>query len=570
MFTIRRPGWTCVLLVLIILANYVLATSVFPPANQFELSLPICCPSSCGNFCNECGVGYNEDEADEASTVHPKRSPIGRHGGDTIFRWPQSPAVVAPRQVLHDAPVEVPHIYLLPEDRIIKPKDWTSDGTYDEKDYWTRMRQIVRVTGVHSEEDGSSTARVIYLDEDFSGYPVEWPPIRAGGAQQVRGCTVLVAASNLGVMTAHIWEHPTFIHWSYKFGEFGPRTMDPEAQQAAYEENVPRFFARGLKHDDPDHPERDSVAIADLVKPGMILDKRITEWRQFRIFCPRRVSLGPDSQELKNKPQMEKLFADITRILRLEPGELKLHSPNYTPHDTTDSTIQPWTNFFVWQFAPAVPHSSGGSSSSSSSVRRHFVAYWNGQEIRDMRRTWSYPYRGARLEDLCMLHVRVFPFAVDKEDEYDFLQFDVTFYTPQAIGGVQLSQFPEMEYELGKENQRVRFDPDTVGIRERVDIWFTEDRHHRYKRHADMRPDYDYYHVNAKFGSGARYEYKKDATARSATRFPKCRGGSWELLEGGVAWTNPKRLTVYIMWLYGRRRGIYDSPQESLEYYGQT
>ncbi|ROT38023.1 hypothetical protein SODALDRAFT_360343 [Sodiomyces alkalinus F11] len=509
-------------------------TSETPPSwshedsDDFELSLPICCPPSCGYFCDECGGSNNGADVDMADITHAKRSLFDRLG-DSIFRWPQSPAAVSPRQIPHDAPVEVPHIYLLPEDRIIKPKDWMATGDYDEKDYWTRMNQIIHVTGVHFESNGLSSGRVIYLDDDATGFPVERPPIRAGGAEQVGGCTIFVAASNLGVMTAHIWEHPTFIHWSYKFGqvgEYGPRTIDTEAQQAAYEENVHRFFARVLKHDDADHPERAT----------RLASRTCTEWRQFRIFSPRRVSLGPDSQELKNKPQMEKLFADITRILRLEPGELKLHSPNYTPYDPEDTTVHPWTNVFAWQFAPAVPHSGGGSSSSGSSVRRHFVAHWDGQEIRQMRRTWSYRHRSARLKDICMLHVRVFPFAVDKEDEYDFLQFSATFYSPQERGGTPLHQFSEMEYELGKEGPRIRFDADAIGIKERVEVWFTEDKHHRYKRHDDMRPDYDYFHINAKFGSGARYEYKKDATSRSAARFPKCRGGSWEGLEGGPTW----------------------------------
>lgn len=462
-----------------------------------------------------------------------KRSLTGRRSGDDIFRRLQSPTVIAPRQIPHDAPVEVPHEYLLPEDKILTPEEWTADGTYDLKDYWTRMRQIVRVTGVHSESDGRSTARIIYLDEDGTGFPVERPLIRASGAQQVRGCTVLVGASNLGVMTAHIWEHPTFIHWVYQYGieGVGPRRLDREKQQAAYEENVTRFFARGLKHEDEDHPERDSVAIADLVKPGNILDKQSTEWRQFRIFCPRRIALGPESQELKNKEQMERLFADITRILKLEPGELKLHSPNYTPHDTDDKTILPWTNFFTWRFAPLVPHS-------STSVRRQFVAYWNGEEIRDMRRTWKFPYRNSRLNDVCLLHLRVLPLMVESEDEYDYLQFDATFYPPSDYGVEPLSQFLEMDYPMGEEGTRVRFPAETIGIREKVEVWFTEDKHHRYKRHEDLRPDYDYYHVNAKFGSGARYEYKKEATSRGPARFPKCKGGTWDLLPETTNWVS--------------------------------
>ncbi|EEY17096.1 predicted protein [Verticillium alfalfae VaMs.102] len=489
-----------------------------------EANGPYCCPTGCGDLCEDCDwsiASSTKRNLDRSSTVHQ----------DSVFEDPATSVCSASEAgcQTHDRS----YLHVRGADDII-PKDKTREFTdpltwpEGEKDWWEKMNAIQQTRGLwyyHWIEPGPNGRRIVHadsnaqvysLDEDDQGdSPWRLNDPQAGGTQPVTCCTIVVFASNLGLVLAHFWEVPTFVAMNP-----GTGNHDPERQAAGYQTNVIDFLKYGkaypvsplVQKGGRQDPPPVSPPIVDLFKPGMILDKASVLWRSIVVFSPRANYWVDDEPVRKNLKAMTQFKTDLASFCGVDEEEIESYTLYATGEDNDDGSpafrYNLYDRFFTWRYKTYW----GNNDEGKWVKRKRFRGMWEWQDYPDSAR--------------CNLEIRTFANPTDDEGK-NYLNVVVRPWRTKGAGNDGDGEIRLMRYELdGQHDEGIPigsqdFEEDVTLIYKPDDSWRTN---------PDKRPDYDTWHPNVRFGDHL-YEYKGDATPRGSGYLPKCRGGSWKRPE---------------------------------------
>ncbi|KAG7110514.1 hypothetical protein HYQ44_010904 [Verticillium longisporum] len=241
-----------------------------------------------------------------------------------------------------------------------------------------------------------SNAQVCPLDEDDQGdSPWRLNDPQAGGTQPVSCCTIVVFASNLGLVLAHFWEVPTFVAMSPETGNH-----DPERQAAGYQTNVIDFLKYGkaypvsplVQKGGRQDPPPALPPIADLFKPGMILDKASVLWRSIVVFSPRANYWVDDEPVRKNLKAMTQFKTDLASICGVDEEEIESYTLYATGEDNDDGSpafrYNPYDRFFTWRYKTYW----GNNDEGKWVKRKRFRGMWEWQVVKSLDREWDAPW----------------------------------------------------------------------------------------------------------------------------------------------------------------------------------
>lgn len=513
------------------------------------MQLPLTCPELCGQWCDACpgdrtrmveenedgdiflpgGGGGNVTTRDEHELAAEDMVEATGHNFRTFK--PIYPSL-HPRQTNED----------ILEVNITDPKTWGAGAA----DWWNKMNGLIDDTGLRMDLTTRSTAQVAYLDMDefdqatrrvgdrrSAGSPGDNQngdvPIakQGGGVPALRGSTLFVAASNLGIYMAHFWESPNFV--AVRSNSDGEAVdFDMGRLSRAFEYNVANFTKYG--HQDwfdastvhESYPlVRNSPALEDLIKPRMILNETAAQWREFRLFQPRDPLNGRNGTVEKNRDIMLTLQIHLAQMLGVLTTEIARHDPFYEPNVAVPNGLYkptPWHNTFTWQYGEPREHDHKFSDIEGMRVDevRAFRATFNGERIAEMDRVW----RHKQLPSVEQCRMRITIFATPHDELMDirtrlyhpgeFLVYDTTkAYNPLP---------------RDKDNDAM-FALSTVlsGLKEDVAFWYS----HKTTR-DDEQPLYGDWEMFAFSGNITDLAQSWDC--------PTCRNGSWMRQNPFAAW----------------------------------
>ncbi|KAM0327104.1 hypothetical protein ACHAQA_006232 [Verticillium albo-atrum] len=515
--------------------------SITAKQGTIEANGPYCCPVGCGDNCEECD--WSTDTLTKRSLNNATIIDDYILKGDSSESACSAPEVgchVERRSYLH----------VRGQNDII-PNDWTNEMTdpstweAGEKDWWEKMNALQQKNGMwyyHWIEPGPGGKRIVhadsniqitYFDEDKHGdNPDSLNDPMAGGTQPVSCCTIVVFASNLGVVLSHFWEVPTFVAMNPDTGEH-----DPERQAAGYQKNVLDFLKYGQAYPvsplaqkgGRQDPPPVSPPVVDLFKPSMILDKASVLWRSIVIFSPRANYWVDDGPVKKNAKAMEQFKTDLASACGVEEEEIQSYTLYATGEDNDDGSpafrYNHYDRFFTWRYKTFI----GPDGTGKVVKRKKFRGMWEWQTVHALDREWNAPWAddgdypdSAR----CNLEIRIVANPTDNE-AHNYLSVLVRPWRTKGSGNEGDGETKGWRYELGGQHA----DGIPIGGQDFLeDVTLIVKPDDSWKQNPDKRPDYDTWHPNVRFGDQL-YEYKGDATPRGPGYLPKCRGGSWKRPE---------------------------------------
>ncbi|KAH6689679.1 hypothetical protein F5X68DRAFT_230294 [Plectosphaerella plurivora] len=530
------------------------AKYIKPKPSEFEISLPLACPDTCGIWCTSCPTvrdrtenidnnedgniilnplpsGTTTDEPDSETTSKPQTGGVLELGDEDVLIPPNlrfgSPHLgsfpLSARQKIDD----------IIKDGVTRPETWGARPA----DWWKKMNGIIDESGLKLDNTPRSSTKVDYFDLGEIGWPQE--KFTAGGVPSLRGSILFVAASDLGIAMGHFWESPNFvaIRNVTDVVNMNPYLVwDIEIQDNSYDTNVKNFTQIGtldwhnatrISDKYPFVPN--SPALADLVRPGMILDHRSTLWREFRLFLPRHTHRRPPGTVPKYVDEFDKLQNDLANILSIKSSDIIRHAPFYegsAPVDGSDGPLRPtnWHNTFTYQY--------GTPEDRNSDADRELRVTWNGEVVAEMSRTWKM----RRPEGKCYLWISAISPPGMVDDEH--LDLRVRVIKTGKIGDPDELLYAEghsyrAPYERGRKNGFGHFPPEheipsnMTGLERPIIFWL--EGADRFSQKLGEHPVFKDWHISFRYGDyheNADDEFRFRGMETKETNV-MCRGGSW-------------------------------------------
>jgi hypothetical protein len=435
---------------------------------------------------------------------------------------------------------------------VSRPETWGAGP----RDWWSKMNGIIEDRGLILDYTPRSSSRVEYFDTSELDVRQTLPDAnRAGGVPSLRGSTLLVAASNLGIYIGHFWESPNFVAINTTASQESQGLVwNPELQKRSWMFDVQGFMHYGTfdwhnatKISDKYRYVGNNDALRDLVRPGMILDEKSTQWREFRLFHPRDPHRGPPGTVAKNEKKMNELRTWLAKFLYLKEEQIVRHAPFYEPNgpvDLLEGSHKPtdYHNTFTWQYGSLV-----NKPSTRDDGDREFRATFNGDTIVDMSRTW----KNTRLNnDMCRLHVTVN--AIQTSDVVQKqMELRVGLHQP---GDKHVYEATHWRYPVQYVNdddgtkQVIKLSKEVTGLKEAVYFSFTRGEKEVVKFYG-QKPNYEDWHIEFQYGEDEDQKFKYEDMDTDATA--QCRGGTWKLWTPDAAFVRlsptPARTSCVLM-----------------------